>query len=371
VSDSPLPTNRKKFTIILNILHMPKNRPTIGQTNWGTPLNDHLNQLMPNGGGINFSGSAPTGLTATDDGYTYVNTTTREILRWNGTGWDVLLGGVAVGRETLSANRTYYVNSNGGNDSNNGLTAGTAFATFPFAVDFVRNRLDTQDFTVTIQLADSATAYAGISRFGIDTKLIIKGNSSTPANVVIDGGLEPFAHSCIRIGQATKEISVDGVKCINTSSVLIPGLSYYELIAAQSGTNMKVKNCEFGTSALSSVTHQLVSYGGASMNIEGGIVISGSARAHLYSGSNLAITGTTTPAIVIGTVTMAAFVLVYDHGSLQVFPSVPATYISSGAVTGSRYNVGVLSSIITNGKGINYFPGSTAGGVDGTSTYGL
>jgi Pectate lyase superfamily protein len=71
-----------------------KSIPTIGDPNWGTPLNAHLSQLQnPTNGGINtfeqFSGR-PTNLTADDKGKTYLYTQTGNLHQWTGTIWKVL-----------------------------------------------------------------------------------------------------------------------------------------------------------------------------------------------------------------------------------------------------------------------------------------
>jgi hypothetical protein len=74
---------------------MPKPIPTLGLTNWGQPLNEHLAQLNnPITGGINtfdtFS-QRPTTLTAVDNGKTYLYTQTGNIHQWTGTAWEVLM----------------------------------------------------------------------------------------------------------------------------------------------------------------------------------------------------------------------------------------------------------------------------------------
>jgi polygalacturonase len=71
-----------------------KSIPTIGDSNWGTPLNAHLSQLQnPTTGGINsfeqFS-QRPTNLTVDDIGKTYLYTQTGNIHQWTGTTWKVL-----------------------------------------------------------------------------------------------------------------------------------------------------------------------------------------------------------------------------------------------------------------------------------------
>lgn len=69
---------------------MPKNRPEIGDSNWGITLNEHLAQTSQQNGGFNYATSDPT-LTADDIGYTYVNTSDNELKQWNGSSWIVLL----------------------------------------------------------------------------------------------------------------------------------------------------------------------------------------------------------------------------------------------------------------------------------------
>jgi Pectate lyase superfamily protein/Right handed beta helix region len=71
-----------------------KSIPTLGDSNWGTPLNAHLSQLQnPTNGGINtfeqFSGR-PTTLTTDDVGKTYLYTQTGNLHQWTGTIWKVL-----------------------------------------------------------------------------------------------------------------------------------------------------------------------------------------------------------------------------------------------------------------------------------------
>jgi hypothetical protein len=71
-----------------------KSIPSIGDSNWGTPLNAHLAQLQnPTTGGINtfeqFS-SRPTNLTVDDTGKTYLYTQTGNLHQWTGTTWKVL-----------------------------------------------------------------------------------------------------------------------------------------------------------------------------------------------------------------------------------------------------------------------------------------
>jgi Pectate lyase superfamily protein len=89
------PTTDTKLQIKPKQIIMPnKSIPTIGDPNWGTPLNAHLSQLQnPTNGGINtfeqFSGR-PTTLTLDDAGKTYIYTQTGNLHQWTGNSWKVL-----------------------------------------------------------------------------------------------------------------------------------------------------------------------------------------------------------------------------------------------------------------------------------------
>jgi hypothetical protein len=92
-----------------------KSLPALGESNWGTPLNNYLQQTTDNtnGGGINnwLDGTArPSGLTTDDKGKTGINTSTGLVEQWNGTTW------VNLTKATITftniAELTAYNNSN-------------------------------------------------------------------------------------------------------------------------------------------------------------------------------------------------------------------------------------------------------------------
>lgn len=96
-----------------------------------------------------------------------------------------------ITRDTLIANRTYYVDPTSGSDTNDGLSPGAgAFATIQKGIDTVAS-LDISTFDVTIQLADDTYLITDSNRVvckpyvtgGGVAKIV--GNNSTPANVLL------------------------------------------------------------------------------------------------------------------------------------------------------------------------------------------
>jgi len=74
---------------------MTRNLPALGEQNWGNILNDWLQQIGEStNGGINTFNGEPTGLTADDTGYTFVDTASSELKKWDGTAFVVLVSGV-------------------------------------------------------------------------------------------------------------------------------------------------------------------------------------------------------------------------------------------------------------------------------------
>lgn len=96
-------------------------------------------------------------------------------------------GGGSGGRETLTANRTYFVDP-AGNDSNDGLTGGTPFLTIQKAIDTVAS-IDPLSFDVSIQLADgtyTTTSDIVLKKTLAPTPVRILGNVADNTLVVID-----------------------------------------------------------------------------------------------------------------------------------------------------------------------------------------
>lgn len=87
---------------------MPKKSiPTVGSTGWGVSLNDHLSQLSsPTTGGLNFLSTDPSISGSDYEGYTYFNTTTKQLRRYNGSSWEILADNTPVGSIQMFASNS-------------------------------------------------------------------------------------------------------------------------------------------------------------------------------------------------------------------------------------------------------------------------
>ncbi|MBX9588440.1 MAG: DUF2793 domain-containing protein [Hyphomonadaceae bacterium] len=243
-------------------------------------------------------------------------------------------------REILTANRTYYVRTDG-SDANNGLTnaGGGAFLTIQKAIDVV-GQLDLSVYDITIAV--------GAGTF-------------TGANV-----LKPLVGAGtagISGAGATTIISTTSATCITGTGVRNWHLSNMRLTAATAGhaiqalasSHIKFSGIEFG--AVAGGSSHVVATQGSLVEATGSYTVTGGASAHMLAlwGGQIAVAGKTvtlmgTPAF--GT----AFALGSRIGRIEANGN---TY--SGAATGARYGSDLNAVIFTNGGGANYFPGNAAG----------
>ncbi len=249
-------------------------------------------------------------------------------------------------RERLTANRTYYVRSDGSN-GNDGLadTAGGAFLTIQKAMDVLAT-IDFNGFTVTVQVRDGT--YAGFTvpvTVGQATvaKLVIQGNSSTPANVAITSAMSlgPGARATI------KDMAVTSAG--------------HGLVADGAGAACAFANIAFGacTSA------QIYVASGATMTMTGNCSFTGSSQVRVWARWNAVYveefrtcTYTSTPA--------------YSVANMYVLSGATASSAVStqtGSATGVRYNVQGGALVETGGGGVNFYPGNSAGSTSNGGLY--
>lgn len=251
------------------------------------------------------------------------------------------LSGAGGGREMLTADRTYYVRTDG-SDSNNGLanTSGGAFLTIQKAVD-VAYTLDTNKYIVTIQVADG-TYTGAVSIAGSLTgggALLIQGNTTTPGNVLIS----VTSNNCFTITDRAT-VTLKGLKFTTTTSG-------WAVVSTRSSITT-LNKVEFGACVGG---HMYLDTLGT-INASGDYAINGSAPVHVQSsgGSILfwqrTVTLTGTPAFSTAFILASSMANIFWGGGSF-----------SGTATGKRYEITLNSVVNSSGGGTSYYPGSVAG----------
>lgn len=257
---------------------------------------------------------------------------------------------VISGRERLTANRTYYVRSDG-SDSNNGLadTSGGAFLTIQKAVDVVA-ALDISIFDATIQVGNGTYAGVLLKRVVGSGNVSIIGNVTNPALCEVreaSGGV-------FRGADPGVNWTIKGFK---TSTTGTGGQG----IDMRNGARCQFANWNFGSQGTG---YHIYAANGGFIGTDGTTTyaISGGASSHIRveNQASVAITGSTVVTL-SGTPGFSPFVNV-QRGSVLIIFSV--TF--SGSSTGTRYSVASNGVIETNGGGATYLPGSA----NGTATTG-
>lgn len=254
-------------------------------------------------------------------------------------------------RERLTANRTYYVRTDG-NDSNTGLvdSAGGAFLTIQKAIDTIAS-LDCSIYNLTIQIADGTYTGANILKSIIGSGYVtIQGNSGTPANVLINSTGTPFAATGV-----TNLYIIKDLKIITSANGI-------QAIGAP--TYIRFSNIVFGATTGS---HLYADGFGTKIEAVGNYSIVGSTgQAHIQcvGGGKVAISGKTIT--LTGTPNWGAFFIWMDRGLCMV-EAFGCTF--SGSATGTRYTSSNNSVIFTAGAGLTYLPGSVNGSVSSGGLY--
>lgn len=271
------------------------------------------------------------------------------ILRYDGTAsrwYAIARAGVASlgGREVLTANRTYYVRTDGSN-SNNGLanTSGGAFLTLQKAIDAVA-ALDISIYNVTIQVgAGTYTAGALINGAWIGSGTVtLTGDLTTPASCIVS----TTSASCISVASGGR-LSIGGFELRTTTSG--------NCLNAGTGGSLTVTGAmAFGACASNHIA--AAQYG--SVVVSGvSYAISGNASRHFNSSPLGYINVFSTTITLTGTPAFASAFAFADR--LGFVTNTGVTYL--GAATGTRYTANSNAVINTNGGGANFFPGSVAG----------
>ena len=291
----------------------------------------------------NYSGRAEIGLTGDDNFHFKVSpdgSTWYEGLRIDRTNGKVSFPVSGGPREVLTANRTYYVRTDG-NDSNSGLAnnAGGAFLTLQKAINVVFGAIDLGGYNVVIQVADG-TYTSGISiaapAVGAGT-VTVQGNNAVPANVVVN----TTSADAVYVAKGAA-LQINDMKLLTTMGGAC--------LDADQGGLISFQNIRFGAAA----TDHVLARDGGHIVATGDYTIVGAAAHHWNAqcGGTIrvvqrSVTLATTPAF------SAAFAYAGLAGVLSAYSN---TY--SGAATGTRYLAeqnGVIFSLSAT------FPGNAAG----------
>jgi hypothetical protein len=245
-------------------------------------------------------------------------------------------------RETLLADRTYYVATTG-SDGNDGLSPGSPFLTLQRAIDVIVGTLDLGGFVATVQLADGTYSAGGlVSSAPIGGSIRIIGNVSTPANVVVQGvtALELNAPTNVIVesfelaGSFRSLMSGHpGGKVIIGAGMRFAGAPSNALLEAEQGGAIEA----VGNFAILSNAFRWLAVSGGT-----------------FSANNLTITVSGTPA-------WAGEGIFFDR--LGVASLFNVTF--SGAATGKRYT-GTTNAVLNSfgaGTAATYFPGNVNGTV--------
>lgn len=244
------------------------------------------------------------------------------------------LSGTPTIRETLTADRTYYVRTDG-SDSNTGLanTAGGAFLTIQKAIDTAAT-LDTSTYNVTIQVGNGTYSEALVAKLCVGSgSVTILGDASTPSNVA-----------------ATSLKSSISTPYVINGFTLSGGV--HSIWAEVQGV-ISFLNIDFGTCT------------GAQVRASDGGAVTGNSNYTISAGSQLHTDTISAGVITIQNKTITitgtpAFSVAFSRARISSAIIISANTFS-GSATGKRYDASSNGIIYTNGAASTYLPGNVAG----------
>lgn len=296
----------------------------------------------------NYSGRAEMGLTGDDDFHFKVSpdgSTWYEALKINRNTGKLSFPVTGGPREALTADRTYYVRSDG-SDSNTGRadTSDGAFLTIQKALDVVYGTLDLFGFNVTIQVqAATWTQSLSVSSPQVGAGLVtLLGDATTPSNVVIS-----TTAACITVAGSGTLLTVRGFKLSSSSN---------NCMQATQGGRISYGKIEFGAAG----AYHLRADNAGAISCPSGetFKLSGSAAGHLLTLSYGLISIPSSTLTLTGTPAWGSSFVSNQGGQVSLYG---VTF--SGSSTGRRYDVSVNGVINTFGAGSasTYFPGNVNG----------
>jgi hypothetical protein len=253
-------------------------------------------------------------------------------------------------RETLQANATKYIRSDGSNDnSGDADSSDGAWADFDGLTTWLA-RLDGNGFSVDVYIGDGTyNASLSVPFTCLNVSSVnVHGNTGTPGSVIIS-----TTGSCVDV-QKPNQFSLDGMSLTSSGgSLIVASFGAYIIIGA---------GMEFGDAEASSV--QIYSYFGGNIRIEADYTVNGDAYYHIQVNRASFAGYYSTPITITidaggGTLAFNTWARVRDLSMLQAASLTHAG--DKASVTGKEYNVSAMSELNTGGGGSGYFPGDSAG----------
>lgn len=278
------------------------------------------------------------------------------LVLWDGTRFRLLTSFIRTSAIQPSVDMVFYVNGATGNDSNDGLTSGTAFATITGAVSAIKSRYLSLN-SATVNVANGTYNGFSISSSGIATWNFV-GNTGSPSSCIISA-----TSGTINIGRA--------VLVSHGANVTLNGFKFqslYENVNCGSGNTTFPDGSSCVFTAPTQASQPIIGcYDSGFVAIYGTHTYSGSMGAMFACSVNSAIrigyhdtinslpltlTASGTPSFSIG------FAEAWSGGAIYV----DNTNVSfGGSATGPRYSAFLNGTINVNGLGTTFFPGNSAG----------
>lgn len=300
----------------------------------------------------NWSGRAEIGLSGDDDLHFKVSAD-------GGTWFEAMIVDRASGivsfpsggvRDLLQSDRTYFVDAGAGNDTNDGLTSGTAFATIQHAID-VCSAIDGNGHTLTIQLADGT--YSGNLAFerplAGGERLKIQGNAVSPQNTVITAAVGATTTWKGHVKAELRDVQLE-----NSGSTTLIDLS--------EKADLYIGNIIFKDATSSA---QIALQDNSLLTVVADYSVSGSAQKHILAKSNAVFKMSSQTITVSGGPNFSVAFAEFDTG---------ASYVQngsswSGAATGKRYDITMNATCKSDG--VAHFPGDIAGTTSAGGQYSV
>ena len=240
-----------------------------------------------------------------------------------------------------------------GNDSNDGLTPGTAFATIQFAIDTLEE-LDLNGFVGTIQLqAGTHTIATPISlKTAVGGQILISGDTGTPSNVLL---------SAVPAGTIFSGNGISANYRLEGFRAQIAGASPGDRIIESIGKRLRL---ELGDIIFGEAGEQIYA-DRSDIIVDADYEIDANTDRHLQLEGNANVDTSGRTITLTGTPAWGTDYVSCSRGGMYAAGSI--TYV--GSATGKRYTVEVNGAIYDTGGGATYFPGNVAGTTATGGTY--